>query len=142
MGSEAVFPKLTAVVDGHQKIKDNPPVIFHSQQLSREFQKQQGPFWEQYKKSLQGDRRKLLDRYQWQDGAIKDVGVGSVGTRCYVALFLASDDDPLSLQVKEAGRSVLESPKGQEPLCSSRPSRSRRTAPDASRQRHFSRLGE
>jgi len=110
--SEAVFPKLTAVADGHRKIKDNPPVIFHVQELSREFQKQQGPFWEQYKKSLQGDRRKLLDRYQWQDGAIKVVGVGSVGTRCYVSLFLASDDDPLFLQVKEAGRSVLEPPKG------------------------------
>jgi uncharacterized protein (DUF2252 family) len=54
----------------------------------------------------------LFERYRFQDAAIKVVGVGSVGTRCYLALFLAGDDDPLFLQVKEARRSVLESPRG------------------------------
>jgi uncharacterized protein (DUF2252 family) len=110
--SEAAFPKLTAVVDGRRRIKDNPPVIYHFQENVQDFHKQQKQFWEEYRKSLQWDRRKLLDRYQWEDGAIKVVGVGSVGTRCFVALFLADEDDPLFLQIKEARRSVLESPKG------------------------------
>lgn len=110
--SEVAFPKLTAVVDGRRKIKDNPPVIFHFQENVQDFHKQQKQFWEEYRTSLQWDRRQLLGRYQWQDGVVKVVGVGSVGTRCYVALFLADEDDPLFLQVKEARRSVLESPKG------------------------------
>jgi uncharacterized protein (DUF2252 family) len=71
-----------------------------------------GKFIEEYKKSLQGDRRDLFERYRWQDTVVKVVGVGSVGTRCYVALFLADEDDPLFLQVKEARRSVLESTRG------------------------------
>ena len=58
------------------------------------------------------DRRHLYERYQWQDSVIKVVGVGSVGTRCYLSLFLADEDDALFLQVKEARRSVLESPHG------------------------------
>ena len=110
--SEAAFPKLSEVVNGRRRIKDNPPVIYHYQENVRGFEKHQQSFWEGYKKSLQEDRRELLDRYKWQDGAIKVVGVGSVGTRCYVALFLADEDDPLFLQVKEAGPSVLESPGG------------------------------
>ena len=110
--SEVVFPKLTAVVNGHRKIKDNPPVLFHFQENVRDFEKHQKAFWEEYEMSLQGDRQRLFERYQWQDGAIKVVGVGSVGTRCYVALYLADEDDPLFLQVKEARRSVLESPRG------------------------------
>jgi uncharacterized protein (DUF2252 family) len=54
----------------------------------------------------------LLNRYRAQDSAVKAVGVGSVGTRCYVSLLLAEEDDLLLLQVKEARRSVLESPTG------------------------------
>ena len=110
--SETVFPKLTAVVNGHRKIKDNPPVIYHFQENVREFEKGRQPFWDEYKNSLQGDRQRLFERYRWQDGAIKVVGVGSVGTRCFVSLYLADEEDPLFLQVKEARRSVLESPRG------------------------------
>ena len=69
-------------------------------------------FTEEYKKSLQPDRQELFERYHFQDIAIKVVGVGSVGTRCYLALLLADEDDPLFLQIKEARRSVLESPRG------------------------------
>jgi uncharacterized protein (DUF2252 family) len=54
----------------------------------------------------------LLDRYRFQDIALKVVGVGSVGTRCYVTLLLADEDDPLFLQLKEARRSVLEPSRG------------------------------
>ena len=110
--SEAVIPKLTAVVDGHRKIQDNPPVIYHFQETIRNFQEAQVNFWEDYRKSLQIDRQHQFERYHWEDGVIKVVGVGSVGTRCYLALFLADEDDPLFIQVKEARRSVLESPRG------------------------------
>ena len=110
--SEAVIPKLTEVVDGHWKIKDEPPVLYHVDGFTRGFEKQNAQFIEEYKQSLQVDRRHLFERYQYQDSAVKVVGVGSVGTRCYVGLFLAGDDDPLFLQTKEARRSVLESPHG------------------------------
>jgi uncharacterized protein (DUF2252 family) len=69
-------------------------------------------FIEHYKNSLHADRRHLYERFHPQDTAIKVVGVGSVGTRCYISLLLADDDDPLFLQVKEARRSVLESGRG------------------------------
>ena len=110
--SEAVIPKLTAVVDGFRKIKDNPPVIYHIQEFTRNFKKQHVKFIEHYKNSLHADRRHLYERFHPQDTAIKVVGVGSVGTRCYLSLLLADDDDPLFLQVKEARRSVLESGRG------------------------------
>jgi len=110
--SEAVIPKLTAVVNGLRKIADNPPVIYHFHEFTRNFEKQHTKFIEEYKKSLNADRRHLYERYHWQDSAIKVVGVGSVGTRCYLSLLLADDDDPLFLQIKEARRSVLESPRG------------------------------
>jgi uncharacterized protein (DUF2252 family) len=61
-----------------------------------------------YRRSLQPDRRHLLDGYELVDFARKVVGVGSVGTRCWIALFLGRDDqDPLFLQIKEAEASVL-----------------------------------
>ena len=64
---------------------------------------------ESYKRTLQDDRRHLLDRYRFVDAARKVVGVGSVGTRAYVVLLEGRDrDDPLFLQVKQAGASVLE----------------------------------
>ncbi len=110
--SEAVIPKLTEVVNGHRTIKDNPPVIYHFEEYARNVEKGHAKFIEEYKKSLQTDRQELFERYRFQDAAIKVVGVGSVGTRCYLALFLAGEDDPLFLQVKEARRSVLESPRG------------------------------
>ncbi len=106
--SEAVFPKLTGVVDGRRKIKDDPPVIYHFHEFAPDFEKQRLKFTEEYKKSLQADRRSLFERYRFQDVAMKVVGVGSVGTRCYLSLLLADEDDPLFLQFKEARRSVLD----------------------------------
>lgn len=61
-----------------------------------------------YRETLQEDRRLLLDRYKFMDIAIKVVGVGSVGTLCAIILMMASEEDPLFLQVKQAGPSVLE----------------------------------
>ncbi len=65
-------------------------------------------FFQQYRETLAEERRTLFDRFKVVDVALKVVGVGSVGTRCWVALLLASPDDALFLQVKEAGPSVLE----------------------------------
>ncbi len=61
-----------------------------------------------YRESLEEDRRVLIDRFELKDIAIKVVGVGSVGTFCAVMLLMASERDPLFLQVKEARSSVLE----------------------------------
>ena len=110
--SEAVVPKLTTVIDGRQRIKDDPPVLYHLQGFTRNFEKQRERFVEGYKQSLQADRRLLYESYHYQDAAMKVVGVGSVGTRCAISLLLADDDDPLFLQFKEARRSVLEPPRG------------------------------
>jgi uncharacterized protein (DUF2252 family) len=110
--SEAVIPKLTEVVNGRVKIKDSPPVIYHFDEYAKNLEKGHAKFIEAYAASLLPDRRHLFQRYHLQDTAIKVVGVGSVGTRCYLALLLAEDGDPLFLQVKEARRSVLEAPKG------------------------------
>ncbi len=110
--SEAVLPKLTEVVNGRLMIKDSPPVIYHFDEYATNLQKGHVKFIEEYKSSLQPDRRQLFRHYRLQDSAIKVVGVGSVGTRCYLSLLLADKGDPLFLQVKEARRSVLESPRG------------------------------
>jgi uncharacterized protein (DUF2252 family) len=62
-----------------------------------------------YRRTLESDRRHLLEAFRFVDLARKVVGVGSVGTRAWIALFLGADDrDPLFLQVKEAERSVVE----------------------------------
>jgi uncharacterized protein (DUF2252 family) len=102
------FPKLAELVGQLPRIKDNPPLIYHWHEG------QQGLFAEvqaaftNYGKTLEEDRQQLLDRYQLRDTAIKVVGVGSVGTWCGIALLLASAQDPLFLQIKEARASVLE----------------------------------
>ncbi len=61
-----------------------------------------------YRETMQEDRRLLLDRFKLMDLAIKVVGVGSVGTFCGILLLMASEHDPLFLQVKQARPSVLE----------------------------------
>ena len=61
-----------------------------------------------YRQTLSDERRILLDRYRFEDAALKVVGIGSVGTRCFVGLFFSEDNHPLILQFKEARRSVLE----------------------------------
>jgi uncharacterized protein (DUF2252 family) len=100
--------KLTRVVDGRRIINDDPPLLVRIAE-DDELRVQIHGILEGYKRTLQDDRRHLLDRYRFVDAARKVVGVGSVGTRAYVALLEGRDeDDPLFLQVKEAGASVLE----------------------------------
>jgi uncharacterized protein (DUF2252 family) len=100
--------KLTTVVDGRRRIIDDPPLLVRIPE-GDEIRAQVYAILESYKRTLQEDRRHLLERYRFVDAARKVVGVGSVGTRAYVVLLEGHDrDDPLFLQVKEAGASVLE----------------------------------
>jgi uncharacterized protein (DUF2252 family) len=100
--------KLTKIVDGHRNIIDDPPLLVRIPEED-EVRTQINAILESYKRTLQDDRRHLLDRYRFGDAARKVVGVGSVGRRAYVVLLEGRDqDDPLFLQVKEAGASVLE----------------------------------
>jgi uncharacterized protein (DUF2252 family) len=100
--------KLTRVVDGRRIINDDPPLLVRIPE-GDELRNQVYAILESYKRTLQEDRRHLLDRFRFVDAARKVVGVGSVGTRVYVVLLEGRDrDDPLFLQVKEAGASVLE----------------------------------
>jgi uncharacterized protein (DUF2252 family) len=100
--------KLTTVVDGRRRVIDDPPLLVRIPE-GDEIRAQVYAILESYKRTLQEDRRHLLERYDFVDAARKVVGVGSVGTRAYVVLLEGRDqDDPLFLQVKEAGTSVLE----------------------------------
>src|SRR5215208_3454170 len=100
--------KLTRVVDGRRRIIDDPPLLVRIPE-GDEIRAQINVILESYKRTLQEDRRFLLDRYRFVDAARKVVGVGSVGTRAHVVLLEGRDrDDPLFLQIKEAGASVLE----------------------------------
>ena len=105
--------KLTERVDGALRIASAPPLIVPLRDLvdedGEELQRQVAHSWELYRNSIRDDREALLERYHLVDIALKVVGVGSVGTRCMIALFVGRDDgDPLFLQVKEAEASVLE----------------------------------
>jgi uncharacterized protein (DUF2252 family) len=106
-GSLQAAAKMTETVDGARRIIDQPPLIMHLEELQEAEHTYR--LMDQYKATLEDDRRALLGRYEVADMARKVVGVGSVGTRCIIVLLLGRDnDDPLFLQVKEAGPSVLE----------------------------------
>ncbi|GAA2811596.1 DUF2252 domain-containing protein [Kitasatospora sp. CM 4170] len=101
------FGKLTETTeDGHRRIISDPPLI---EPVPRDELRRLGKIFSDYRATLAEDRRVLLDRFRFVDAARKVVGVGSVGTRCFIVLLEGRDaQDPLFLQVKEAGRSVLE----------------------------------
>jgi uncharacterized protein (DUF2252 family) len=97
------FPHL--VREGGMRIEDRPPLMFH---VDRSVVDPEILF-ENYRRAVPSDRLSLLARYELRDLVFKAVGVGSVGTYCFIGLFEGCDADPLFLQVKEARRSVLES---------------------------------
>jgi uncharacterized protein (DUF2252 family) len=105
--------KLTRREDGELRIVSDPPLIVPIEELVpkgklKAVQKGLYDLMVQYRETLQPDIRHLADRYRFVHVAHKVVGVGSVGTRCWIVLLLGRDsDDPLFLQVKEAGPSVL-----------------------------------
>jgi uncharacterized protein (DUF2252 family) len=107
--------KLTRLVDGRPRIVPDPPLVVPLADLIPE-QADQARLQAEitgliagYRRTLETDRRYLLKQFEFEDMARKVVGVGSVGTRCWIVLVLGRDhSDPLFLQVKEAERSVLE----------------------------------
>jgi uncharacterized protein (DUF2252 family) len=106
--------KLTQIVDGRPRIISDPPLLVPIDELMpaetdrTAFEAQFGGLIGKYRRTLETDRRYLLEQYEFCDLARKVVGVGSVGTRCWIVLMLGRDDaDPLFLQVKEAEASVL-----------------------------------
>ena len=106
---EHLFPKLVELKGDEHRIKDEPPLIFHAdEKLAPGVRDNFASALAAYRESLPEHVRVLFDRYQFCDMAVKVVGVGSVGTMCAVGLFMANEQDPLFLQVKEARASVLE----------------------------------
>jgi uncharacterized protein (DUF2252 family) len=106
--------KLTQIVGGRPRIISDPPLLVPLEELTpAETDRAAIEEWfnhliGKYQRTLETDRRYLLERYEFGDIARKVVGVGSVGTRCWIVLMLGRDDaDPLFLQVKEAEASVL-----------------------------------
>src|SRR5271165_4101884 len=112
--SMTAFSKLTHVVDGEARIIAEPPLIVPIEDLAEGTERDEmfdslRALLRGYRATLQHDRRVLLEEYRLTDFARKVVGVGSVGTRAWIALMLGRDgQDPLFLQLKEADASVLE----------------------------------
>ena len=113
---EFLFPKLVEHRGATPQIKDDPPLIFHPDAklapgIKTGFKEQVA----QYRQSLPEHVRVLFDRYRLCDIAVKVVGIGSVGTACAIGLWVAADNDPLFLQIKQAKASVLEPYAGKSP---------------------------
>ena len=112
--SMQALAKLTHEVDGEPRISADPPLIVPIADLLSAEQATLFSDWfharlREYRRTLSTERRRLLERYRFVDLARKVVGVGSVGTRAWIALMLGRDGrDPLFLQIKEAQPSVLE----------------------------------
>jgi uncharacterized protein (DUF2252 family) len=106
-GADSLLGKLLVAHGNGWRFREQPPTIAR---LSRgtSLEKAFLQALERYPRTLPYDRRTLLERYRLVDLAFKVVGVGSVGTRCAVGLFVSGGGDPLVLQIKEAQRSVLE----------------------------------
>ena len=112
--SMSAFSKLTQRVNGRVEIVDQTPLIVPIRALAAEAEQEElfdqlHTLLRSYRSTLQFDRRVLLEQFQLADFARKVVGVGSVGTRAWIALLFGRDgSDPLFLQMKEAEASVLE----------------------------------
>jgi uncharacterized protein (DUF2252 family) len=108
------FKTLTRIEDRELRLVSDPPLLVPVSELFSGIEAQRvedaiAGSLRRYRHTLAEDRRHLFDGYRFVDLARKVVGVGSVGTRCWVALLLGQDErDPLFLQVKEADPSVLE----------------------------------
>jgi uncharacterized protein (DUF2252 family) len=108
------FSKLVTQTDGQPRIADESPLVVPIDVLVGDGGRDELMFWlhqlmRAYRETLEADRRALLTQFELVDFARKVVGVGSVGTRAWIALLLGRDGyDPLFLQLKEAGPSVLE----------------------------------
>ncbi|WP_218191594.1 DUF2252 domain-containing protein [Pseudomonas sp. C9] len=100
-----LFPKISSEVGGRRRLIDQPPLLFHV--YEKGFNQRVRLALLDYRLSLPHERRVLFDRYRLEDIAVKAVGIGSVGTYCFVGLFFSAENHPLLLQFKEACPSVL-----------------------------------
>ena len=108
-GAASDYPKLADMVAGHIGIRDAPPLIFHPEHARMaEFRTVLDTAFAAYRETLGDERRTLLDQYRVVDAAIKVVGIGSVGRRCWIVLLMSATNEPLFLQFKEAVELVLE----------------------------------
>ncbi len=106
--SQRAARRHTEVVDGQLRMREDPPVLSRDV-LPEDRRALAERYLAGYAASLPAHRRQLLERFEVVDVARRVVGVGSVGTRCYIVLLHGRDeDDPLVLQLKEAGPSVLQ----------------------------------
>jgi len=111
------FNKLTKVVKGRRMIVADPPLILRiDDDIAAAGLGALTQCMEDYRQSLSLERRMLIDRFSLVDVVRKVVGVGSVGTRCLIALFQSDDGTPLFLQLKQATASVLEAHLGHSPF--------------------------
>ena len=106
--------RLTQMVNGRPRIISDPPLLVPIEELipaeavRADLEGELANLVGKYQRTLETDRRYLLQQFEFCDLARKVVGVGSVGTRCWIVLMLGRDEsDPLFLQVKEAEASVL-----------------------------------
>ena len=139
-----VLDKLTDIVDEKYRLRDDAPFIVHEthSQAGRPIEEALGLLLESYFLSIGDDRKNLLQHYRIVDVARKVVGVGSVGTRCWIIFLTGSNsNDPLFLQVKEAQPSVLEPFLSKSAYAKSRSTGSAGPAIDTGGARYFSRVG-
>ena len=134
------YEKLTHLVDGEPRIISDPPLIvpivklFPKGERRDQIESEMRDLYHGYRSTLDSDLLALLDQFRYVDLARKAVGVGSVGTRDWIVLFLGVDlQDPLFLQIKEAQSSVLERFVGKSEYPKSRPAGHRRAALNAGR---------
>jgi uncharacterized protein (DUF2252 family) len=102
---ERLFPKITEPMGQGRQFVESPPLT--TRVVDERALRIVRHGIERYLQSLDGSRRFLLERYRLEDYAMRVVGIGSVGTRCFVALLVCDDRTPLLLQIKEARPSVL-----------------------------------
>jgi uncharacterized protein (DUF2252 family) len=120
--SMRALAKLTNEIDGQHRIISDPPLIVRLEDLvsaeeAERIRRRLHGWFRGYRQTLQPDRRVLVESFEIVDMAHKVVGVGSVGTRCFVTYLRGRDDgDPLFLQIKEAQESVLEPYVGRSPF--------------------------
>jgi len=105
--SQRALGKLTVTADGEPRLVDEPPILVHADELGDAERIRH--FYDHYQATIRVDVKTLLEDFHIADVATKVVGVGSVGTRCYIALLIDRDGTPLFLQIKQAVESVLES---------------------------------
>ena len=145
--STQALDKLTTLVDGRRRIISDPPMIVPVEEVFADVQadalyEQLSGVLGKYRRTLQSDRRHLLEQFTMIQVARKVVGVGSVGTRAWIVLMDALDGvEPLFLQAKEAQPSVLAAVCRPQPVQQPGRARRRRAAPAAGPERHLPRLG-